>query len=60
MAPTDATAIFPPGTVPGSSDSGSLSKDAYQQAGISYIDANGQETNTAEPGGGITTTEYDE
>ncbi|MFJ4574736.1 DNRLRE domain-containing protein [Streptomyces sp. NPDC088846] len=59
-APTDATAIFPPGTAPGSSNGEDLSKDAYQHASISYIDANGQETNTAEPGGAITTTEYDE
>ncbi|WOX08751.1 DNRLRE domain-containing protein [Streptomyces sp. N50] len=59
-APTDATAVFPPGSLPSSHTGSALAADAYTTATITYIDANGQETNTATPGGSITTTEYDE
>ncbi|GGT53593.1 hypothetical protein GCM10010207_62040 [Streptomyces atratus] len=59
-APTDATAVFPPGSAPLSHTGSELAADAYTNATITYIDANGEETNTATPGGSITTTEYDE
>ncbi|UIX34578.1 DNRLRE domain-containing protein [Streptomyces sp. GQFP] len=58
-APTDATAFFPADSVPASSTGSALTADAYDRATISYINANGAETNTASPGGAITTTEYD-
>ncbi|MFF7361731.1 DNRLRE domain-containing protein [Streptomyces sp. NPDC008125] len=59
-APTDATAVFPPGSAPSSPTGSNLASDAYASATITYIDANGEETNTAAPGGSITTTGYDE
>ncbi|MFB7493135.1 DNRLRE domain-containing protein [Streptomyces sp. NPDC056161] len=58
-APTDATAFFPADSVPASSTGGDLTAGAYARATISYINANGMETNTVSPGGAITTTEYD-
>ncbi|MHC3475582.1 RHS repeat-associated core domain-containing protein, partial [Streptomyces sp. 7R007] len=58
-APTDATAVFPADSVPASSTGGGLTSSAYDRATITYIDANGKATNTASPGGSITTTEYD-
>ncbi|MFJ2260626.1 DNRLRE domain-containing protein [Streptomyces sp. NPDC087844] len=59
-APTDATAILPADSAPASSDGGDLTAAAYDRATVTYVDANGEETNTATPGGSITTTEYDE
>ncbi|MGR8012293.1 RHS repeat-associated core domain-containing protein [Streptomyces hypolithicus] len=56
--PTDATAVLPPDAVPASHDGRTLTKSAYQRAAISYTNASGREVNTAEPGGHITTTEY--
>ncbi|MET8413042.1 DNRLRE domain-containing protein [Streptomyces sp. NPDC005195] len=58
-APTDATAVFPADSVPASSTGSVLTASSYDRATITYIDADGQETNTANPGGGITTTEHD-
>ncbi|MFJ9210305.1 DNRLRE domain-containing protein [Streptomyces sp. NPDC102264] len=58
-APTDATAVFPPGSDPASSTGVDLGASAYGTATVTYINANGDETNTAAPGGSITTTEYD-
>jgi len=58
--PTDATAIFPPDEIPGSPPSG------YSHAAVYYMDAEGQQVNTATPSGAgtsapsITTTEVDE
>lgn len=59
-APTDATAVFPAGSTPLSHTGSDLTAGAYTNATITYINANGVETNTATPGGAITTTEYDE
>ncbi|UIX31309.1 DNRLRE domain-containing protein [Streptomyces sp. GQFP] len=59
-APTDATAVFPADSVPSSSTGGDLTSTAYSRATVTYINANGEETNTAGPGGSITTTEYDD
>jgi len=52
--PTDATAVYPPDQTPSGTPPSS-----YTRATIFYIDAEGQLVNTAEPGGGISTTEYD-
>ncbi|MFJ9895393.1 DNRLRE domain-containing protein [Streptomyces sp. NPDC091280] len=59
-APTDATAVFPPDSVPASHTGSDLTSSDYKRATISYADASGQEVNTATPGGDISTTEYDE
>ncbi|WP_229758598.1 DNRLRE domain-containing protein [Peterkaempfera bronchialis] len=58
-APTDATAVLPPGSTPVSHTGSSLTPGAYANANITYVSANGEETNTATPGGSITATEYD-
>lgn len=57
--PADATAVFPPDSVPTSNTGSDLSASAYTRATITYTDASGREVNTASPGGHITTTEYD-
>ncbi|WP_327697251.1 DNRLRE domain-containing protein [Streptomyces sp. NBC_00459] len=59
-APTDATAVFPADSVPTSNTGGDLTATSYGRASITYINADGAETNWAGPGGAITTTEYDE
>ncbi|MDX2543978.1 DNRLRE domain-containing protein [Streptomyces sp. WI04-05B] len=59
-APTDATAVFPADSVPASNTGSALTATAYDRASITYINADGAETNRAGPGGAITTTEYDE
>ncbi|MFI6245398.1 DNRLRE domain-containing protein [Streptomyces sp. NPDC051016] len=59
-APTDATAVFPADSVPSSNTGSDLTSSSYDQATISYINAGGQETNTASPGGSITATQYDD
>lgn len=53
--PTQATAVFPPDEVP----SGSPPAD-YNYATVYYMDTNGNVVNTAEPGGSITTSEFDQ
>jgi RHS repeat-associated protein len=50
-----ATAIFPPTRVPADPPTSS----DYAYATVSYVDTEGREVNTADPGGGITTTDYD-
>ncbi|MFJ8004069.1 DNRLRE domain-containing protein [Streptomyces fagopyri] len=57
--PTDATAVFPADAVPSSSTGGDLSSSSYGRATISYVNANGEEVNTAAPGGAISSTQYD-
>ncbi|MEV7594317.1 DNRLRE domain-containing protein [Streptomyces sp. NPDC089922] len=57
--PTDATAIFPADSVPASHDGSALTAGSYARSGIRYLNASGQESNGAAPGGHITTTEYD-
>ncbi|WP_330290335.1 DNRLRE domain-containing protein [Streptomyces sp. NBC_00576] len=59
-APTDATAVFPADSVPTSNTGSGLTSSSYGRAVITYINANGEETNTANPGGSITTTGYDD
>ncbi|MFD8967934.1 DNRLRE domain-containing protein [Streptomyces sp. NPDC059568] len=58
-APTDATAVFPPDTVPAAHTGGALTAADYRRAGVHYLDASGQEVNTTAPGGHITSQEYD-
>ncbi|MFE2584583.1 DNRLRE domain-containing protein [Streptomyces sp. NPDC059378] len=57
--PSDATAVFPPDSVPSSNSGSDLSAGDYQRATITYADASGRQVNTVVPGGHITTTEYD-
>ncbi|MFJ4922055.1 DNRLRE domain-containing protein [Streptomyces sp. NPDC088725] len=65
QVPTDATAVFPADAVPASHDGSGLTptKDPktnpYHRATLTYIDASGRQVNTASPGGGITTTQFD-
>jgi RHS repeat-associated protein len=58
-APTDATAVFPVGTTPVSSTGGDLTAGDYQHAVVTYLNANGDETNTATAGDALDATEYD-
>ena len=58
--PTYGTAVFPAGSVPSSHNGASLGSGDYGTATVVYLDTNGREVNTANPGGHITTTEYDD
>ncbi|MFE7191775.1 ricin-type beta-trefoil lectin domain protein [Kitasatospora sp. NPDC057541] len=64
-APTDATAVFGPEDDPGTNTATAVKpgKDGYKPATVHYLNANGQEVNTATPsvtpGGDIDTKEYD-
>ncbi len=53
-APSEATAIFPPDQVPTNPPA------SYSRATITYLDPDGRAVNTAEPGGNISTSEYDQ
>ncbi|MFC9327372.1 RHS repeat-associated core domain-containing protein [Kitasatospora sp. NPDC057015] len=57
--PANATAIFPADQVPASPTGGNLNAGDYTRATILYTDASGRLVNTAEPGGHVTTTQYD-
>ncbi|MEV7289751.1 DNRLRE domain-containing protein [Streptomyces sp. NPDC093252] len=57
--PSDATAVFPPDSVPASHDGDALTSGSYGRATVHYLNASGRQVNTAEPGGHISTTEYD-
>ncbi len=58
--PTDATAVFPANAVPASTDPAALTAGDYAAATVHYLNRDAREVNTAEPGGHITTSEYDE
>ncbi|MFE2039811.1 DNRLRE domain-containing protein [Streptomyces sp. NPDC059477] len=58
-APSDAAAVFTADSVPASHTGADLGPASYAKAAITYIDADGQETNTALPGGALTATDYD-
>ncbi|MFE1444405.1 DNRLRE domain-containing protein [Streptomyces sp. NPDC058739] len=58
-APVDATAVFPPDSVPAGITGSSLGSGDYTRAQIAYSDAEGRELNSAAPGRHITTKEYD-
>lgn len=51
--PFDATAIFPPDAVP------TLPTSDYSRAEVHYLNRDGYEVNTLEPGGGLDTSEHD-
>ncbi|GHH61234.1 hypothetical protein GCM10018781_07300 [Kitasatospora indigofera] len=64
-APTDATAVFGPEDEPGTNTAGAATpgKDGFKPATVHYLNASGNEVNTATPSvtdqGDIDTTEYD-
>ncbi|XUL89044.1 DNRLRE domain-containing protein [Streptomyces galilaeus] len=58
-APVDATAVFPPDSVPAGAVGTLLGSGDYARADIAYADAAGRELNSASPGGHIATKEYD-
>ncbi|MFB7469574.1 ricin-type beta-trefoil lectin domain protein [Kitasatospora sp. NPDC056184] len=64
-APTDATAVFGPEDDPGTNTATAVKpgKDGYKPATVHYLNASGNEVNTASPsitpGGDIDTKEYD-
>ncbi|MGA6169649.1 DNRLRE domain-containing protein [Streptomyces sp. NPDC012600] len=58
-APTDATAVLPADAVPSAHSGDQLGVSDYRRASITYTNASGRQVNAAEPGGNITTTEYD-
>ncbi|MGW7304263.1 DNRLRE domain-containing protein [Streptomyces sp. NPDC054835] len=58
-APTDASAVFPADAVPPANSGDQLGAGDYRRASITYTDASGREVNTVDPGGNVTTTEYD-
>ncbi len=58
--PTDATAVFPADSVPGSHHGGSLTKSSYARAVIHYLNTSGAQVNTIDEAGGIETTEFDQ
>ena len=60
--PTDATALFGPETDPGTNSASAQTpgKDGYLYATTHYLNASGQETNTASPGGHVDSQQYDQ
>ncbi|MBO1414659.1 ricin-type beta-trefoil lectin domain protein [Streptomyces sp. FH025] len=64
-APTDATAVFGPEDAPGTNTASAAKPgpDGYRPATVYYLNASGNEVNTASPsvtpGGDISTKEYD-
>ncbi|WP_285707147.1 phospholipase A2 [Microtetraspora sp. NBRC 16547] len=59
-APVDATAIFPADQVPANhTGRGGLAASDYGRATIIYLNASAQAVNRAEPGGGISATQFD-
>ncbi|MFC8095414.1 DNRLRE domain-containing protein [Streptomyces sp. NPDC057301] len=58
-APTDATAVFPADSVPSAHAGASLAATDYKRAKVHYMGVSGRSVNRADPGGHITTTEYD-
>ncbi|NUR86309.1 MAG: DNRLRE domain-containing protein, partial [Nonomuraea sp.] len=58
--PVDATAIFPADQVPANhTGRGGLAASDYGRATITYLNASAQLVNRAEPGGAISTSQYD-
>ncbi|MDM4722543.1 DNRLRE domain-containing protein [Micromonospora sp. WMMA1363] len=58
--PTDAVAVFPATQVPNGDQAAGMLPSSYERATVSYLDANAREVNTAQPGGSISTTWYDQ
>ncbi|MGW7307421.1 DNRLRE domain-containing protein [Streptomyces sp. NPDC054835] len=59
-APTDATAVLPTDAIPSTHSGKDLDKTAYHRATVHYLDVSGRSVNTAEPGGHLSATDYDE
>lgn len=59
-APTDATAVFPADAVPASHAGSGLGAGDYKRATVTYTDASGRQVNTAQPGGHLSATDYDQ
>jgi RHS repeat-associated protein len=57
--PTDATAVFPADSTPTSHKGGELTAGGYDRAVLHYLNASGDEVNTIDEAGGVTTTESD-
>ncbi|MFF2350885.1 RHS repeat-associated core domain-containing protein [Kitasatospora sp. NPDC058115] len=58
--PVDATAVFPADQVPASATGrGALGSGDYRRATVHYLDVDGRSVNTAQPGGHLSTVEYD-
>jgi RHS repeat-associated protein len=58
-APTDATAVFGPNSVPASHTGSGLTAADYLRAGITYMGVSGRAINTVAPGGHTGVTETD-
>lgn len=58
-APTDAVAVLPTDAVPAGHDGRTLTAAAYAKAVLTYTNASGRQVNSAVPGGGVSTTQYD-
>ncbi|MGK9465182.1 RHS repeat-associated core domain-containing protein (plasmid) [Streptomyces sp. G6] len=58
--PTDATAVFPADSTPTSHKGGELTAGGYDRAVLHYLNASGDEVNTIDEAGGVTTTESDQ
>ncbi|MER7835336.1 DNRLRE domain-containing protein [Streptomyces sp. NPDC096040] len=57
--PTRATAVFPADQVPAANNGTALTAADYSRATITYLDDDMNTVNVAEPGGHISTSEYD-
>ncbi|MFC9843931.1 DNRLRE domain-containing protein [Streptomyces sp. NPDC060223] len=57
--PTRATAVFPADQVPAANTGAGLKAGDYRRATITYLDDDMNTVNVAEPGGHISTSEYD-
>ncbi len=57
--PTDATAVLPADATPASHSGTDLSAADYRRATVHYLDASGRQVDTAEPGGHISSVDYD-
>ncbi|MFE7860675.1 DNRLRE domain-containing protein [Streptomyces sp. NPDC057403] len=57
--PVDATAVFPPDSVPAGNAGSLLGSGDYTKAEIEYVDAEGCELNSVTQGGHMATKEYD-
>ncbi|MER5294797.1 DNRLRE domain-containing protein [Streptomyces pharetrae] len=57
--PTDATAIFPPDSVPASHTGADLKPADFRRATVQYLGVSGHQVNVALPGGHISATDTD-
>lgn len=57
-APVDAAAVYGPNQVPDGNQATGTLPSSYERASVTYMDANGQTVNAAEPGGHLRATWY--